>query len=314
MNLCKCGCGQEIIAQPHHRYYGTPVFVKGHSSRMPGHFMPIHNVKHTEESKKKISIAREGIYVGENSPMFGKHHSEEAKKKMSAARIGKYCGENNPFYGRHHTEENKHIQSEMRREQYSNGNSPFQGKKHNAETRRILSEKSLLRNAFPEYRQMISESTKKGMTDEVRAVLQVKSKARFSDPIWRKKKSEMEIHRWKTDKDFAERMRASRNARPNKSETFLCNFLNEMYPGEWKFTGDFSFLLNGKNPDFVNCNGKKLIIELFGEPWHKGETQADRAKFFSPFGYKTLVIWWKELKKTDELKSKIERFVNESHI
>ena len=33
---------------------------------------------------------------GENNPMFGKHFSEETKAKMSEAKQGKYDGENNP--------------------------------------------------------------------------------------------------------------------------------------------------------------------------------------------------------------------------
>jgi hypothetical protein len=312
--LCKCGCGQEIVAQKHHKRMGVPDFIRGHSSRMPGHFVPTHNVKHTEESKKKMSDTRIGLYCGENSHMYGKHQTEETKQKISIARIGKYGGENAGFYGKHHTDENKQIQSTLRREQYSNGNNPFQDKTHTAETIKKISDKALVRNANPEYRAMISQTTKNAMVGDVLERLTIKNRERGANPEWRKKKSELEIDRWKNDKEFAERMRKSRNARPNKSEIFLGDLLNETYPNEWKFVGDFSFILNGKNPDFVNCNGKKLIIELFGEPWHKGETQEDRAKFFTPFGYRTLVVWWKELKKVDILKSKIERFINESHI
>lgn len=31
--LCKCGCGEEIQIKPHHKYYGIPEYVKGHSRR-----------------------------------------------------------------------------------------------------------------------------------------------------------------------------------------------------------------------------------------------------------------------------------------
>lgn len=37
----------------------------------------------SEEAKNKISKAKKGKYVGENSPFYGRHHTEEAKKKMS---------------------------------------------------------------------------------------------------------------------------------------------------------------------------------------------------------------------------------------
>lgn len=55
----------------------------------------------SEESKKKMSKAKKGKYLGENNPMYGKRHSEESKKKMSEAKKGRYTGENNSAYGKH---------------------------------------------------------------------------------------------------------------------------------------------------------------------------------------------------------------------
>ena len=95
---------------------------------------------------------------------------------------------------------------------------------------------------------------------------------------------------------------------PNKPETFILNLLNKLYPNEWKFTGDFSFTINGKNPDFTNINGQKKLIELFGDYWHKGEDPNDRINVFKPFGWDTLVIWECELKNTKQLKRKIFDF------
>jgi hypothetical protein len=96
---------------------------------------------------------------------------------------------------------------------------------------------------------------------------------------------------------------------PNKPETIILNLLEELYPGQWKFTGDFSFVINGKNPDFVNCNGQKKIIEFFGDYWHKGENPEDRRAIFSPFGYDTLIIWGRELKNISRIKFKIHCFM-----
>lgn len=41
--------------------------------------------KHTEKTKKLISLATKGI----NNPNFGKTHSEETKALISLARLGK---------------------------------------------------------------------------------------------------------------------------------------------------------------------------------------------------------------------------------
>lgn len=41
-----------------------------------------------EETRKKMSDAKKGMYVGEKSYFFGKHHTEETKKKISDAKKG----------------------------------------------------------------------------------------------------------------------------------------------------------------------------------------------------------------------------------
>ncbi len=103
-------------------------------------------------------------------------------------------------------------------------------------------------------------------------------------------------------------MHKSLHIHPNKPETIILNLLNVIYPNEWKFTGDFSLIINGKNPDFVNVNGQKKIIELAGDYWHEKSYTKDRAKVFKPFGYKTLVIWEHELKNIERVTKKIKKF------
>jgi G:T-mismatch repair DNA endonuclease (very short patch repair protein) len=99
-------------------------------------------------------------------------------------------------------------------------------------------------------------------------------------------------------------------------ELQLLGILNKYHPGEWEFVGNGKVILNGLNPDFVNVNGKKQIIELFGGYWHKPEnpnytiqySEDYRIKEFAKLGFKTLVIWDKELKNEVALVSKIDRF------
>jgi hypothetical protein len=53
-----------------------------------------------EYSQKRSLIAKK--YIAENgNPFLGRKHSEETKKKMSMARKGKVDGKNNPSYGKH---------------------------------------------------------------------------------------------------------------------------------------------------------------------------------------------------------------------
>lgn len=89
--------------------------------------------------------------------------------------------------------------------------------------------------------------------------------------------------------------------RPNKYETILNSFLQENFPGEWKYVGNGEVIINRKNPDFININGKKAIIELWGDFFHRGQNPKDREKIFKEYGYKTLVIWASEIMKKPEL-------------
>jgi len=78
----------------------------------------------------------------------------------------------------------------------------------------------------------------------------------LSKPDVRKKLSEATTKLWK-DPNYYKKVQIGLNLFPNKPETIILNILNELFPNEWKYTGDFSFIINGKNPDFTNINGKK---------------------------------------------------------
>jgi len=96
---------------------------------------------------------------------------------------------------------------------------------------------------------------------------------------------------------------------PNRKEKILFAILENLYPGEWEYALNINFMLNGKCPDFVNVNGQKKIIELFGDYWHRNDNPQDRIDVFTPFGYDTLVIWEHELKDLKGLRRKIFNFV-----
>jgi hypothetical protein len=82
---------------------------------------------------------------------------------------------------------------------------------------------------------------------------------------------------------------------PNKAETKLDGILQKAFPNEWKYIGDGKVLIEGYSPDFININGKKQIIEMFGDYWHKGQNLQDRIDLFNKYGYSCIVIWECEL-------------------
>lgn len=112
-------------------------------------------------------------------------------------------------------------------------------------------------------------------------------------------------------------MALGQHRHPNKPETVVQNILDKLYPSEWKFVGDGQVLINHLNPDFINTNGKKLIIEVFGDYWH-GDTftrknrragEKERIKVFSGYGYRTLILWEHEIQDQVAITARIRSFV-----
>jgi len=132
----------------------------------------------------------------------------------------------------------------------------------------------------------------------------------------RNRKSKLMKRKWEDlssayhSESYLKKLSKSLNLKPNKCEVKILNILNESFPGEWEYTGDYSFWINGKNPDFVNFS-RKLIIEHFGSFWHKGDDPEERKSFFKKFGYETLVIWEYELSDEEGVSSRIKLFNSE---
>jgi hypothetical protein len=123
-------------------------------------------------------------------------------------------------------------------------------------------------------------------------------------------RSENQKQLWQDPEYVAMQMRA-RNVCPNKAEMFLSEFFQDLLPNEYIFAGDGKdkdSIIAGKCPDFVNVNGQKKIIELFGEHVHEPEEEQQRIDLFAQHGYQTLIIWYKELQNLDLVKQKVLEF------
>lgn len=105
--------------------------------------------------------------------------------------------------------------------------------------------------------------------------------------------------------------------RPNNQERKLINIIvNHNLP--YKYVGDGNFILGNKNPDFINCNGKKQVIELFGRYWHTGDrahqSVEERVNEFKSYGFNCLIIWDDELCCPKHVLKKIENFEQQTKI
>lgn len=103
--------------------------------------------------------------------------------------------------------------------------------------------------------------------------------------------------------------------KPTKPERQLMKIIQE-YRLPYKYVGDGSLIIEGLNPDFININGKKNIIEVFGRVWHETllkdkdwkRSELGRIMIFNSYGFKTLIIWENELKDEEKVVRKIKRF------
>ncbi|KKM20140.1 hypothetical protein LCGC14_1648420, partial [marine sediment metagenome] len=108
-----------------------------------------------------------------------------------------------------------------------------------------------------------------------------------------------------------------RHKKINKSEKVLRNLLSKTVSNKYKYVGNGKYWIINFNPDFININGQKKIIELYGCYWHKcpkckfGNKRTidiGRIKTYKKYGYQTLIVWEHELKNLDKVKTNILKF------
>lgn len=108
--------------------------------------------------------------------------------------------------------------------------------------------------------------------------------------------------------------RSNWSRKPTRPENYLLNILNKHFPNEWKYTGDYKFWIEKFNPDFINVNGKKLIIEFDGIYWHSLERRKEideiRNNTYKKYGYMTLSLNENDLQNESNLLLKIKELLN----
>lgn len=250
-------------------------FVHGHNARSEH---PMQGRKHSDESRCKMRESHDPNQIGEGHPMFGKKQSDESRRKMSASHKGVPLSE-------------KHCKSIGETSKRAWG-------------RKTQEERDAWAKAISE-----GEKGKPPMNPEALKRMAATKKGKRYSPHT-EFTSELLKSRYQ-DPAYIQKMAAAWNIKPNKAEVRMLNLLNELFPDEWEYVGDFSFTLGGKCPDFVHRD-KKLIVEYFGDYWHRGHNADDRVQAFEPFGYKTLVIWGSEMGNMANVIDKINVFAGQA--
>lgn len=122
-------------------------------------------------------------------------------------------------------------------------------------------------------------NVKTGQGHSVETRLQIKEKLIqiYSDPIKRRT------------------LHAGRSQQPNKIESEFLEFLEQKFPGEFEYVGDGKLIVGRFCPDYVRKDDK-FLIELYGNHWHAGQNPQDRIDYFAEYGYRTMVLWEKQVR------------------
>jgi len=239
----------------------------------------------SEDAKKRISIAKKGIKLSEEHIeklrmiRKGKRHTEETKRKIG-----------NTHKGMRHTEETKkkiskiHKGKRLTEETKRRISEANKGKKHTEESKQKMSKATKGRKVSEEHKRKISEALRgKRLSED--------TKAKISSALQRRT-------------DLSKVMKNLHKS-PNKLEERVIRVISD-FNLPYKFVGDGSLTICGLNPDFVNYDGKKKLIEVFGDNFHGGkgtfvkitwrQTEFGRKSVFSQLGFDTLVLWESELK------------------
>lgn len=111
--------------------------------------------------------------------------------------------------------------------------------------------------------------------------------------------------------------------KPTKPEARIIEILDNFSITEWKYVGNGEVKLGNLYPDFINVNGKKKLIEVFGRVYHDPAKRygrelnlADREPYrkaiYASLGFDCLVLWDDEMKKLadKEIADIIRKFTN----
>jgi len=242
----------------------------------------------------------------------GRRHSEETRRKIGDAHRGKPLSAEHraklsvSHSGEHHGNWGKHLSHETCLKIAKSK----RGKPRSIDTRAKLSAANCGKHHSAETRAKMSEAGK-GERHHNWGV-------HFS-PDECVRMREMAVRAWQNP-EFRERglrnlIGASR-VRPTGIERRMRTLLDARFPGEWKYVGNGEVIIGNKNPDFVNINGRKAVIEVFGDYWHSEEKTgvpldqhaADRITHFAKYGFNCLVIWEHEMHNKSAVLEKVEAF------
>lgn len=158
-------------------------------------------------------------------------------------------------------------------------------------------------------------------TEKTKNIIRTKAKERNTDEF-RAETSKRFKELWQRP-DFIKAAMKRMHAKPNKLESDVDIALQDICSKDYAYNGDFScgITIGGMIPDFVNVNGRKVVIEVFGDAFHDPSKafvdvswkrqEFGRKAVFAQFGFDCIILWESDLRKGDMKSYILSRFEEE---
>jgi len=220
----------------------------------------------TKEINESVKKISEGLK--------GRYYSDETREKLRKAYFKNIKEKGHPSCGKKRPDASARMKKFHEKHNTSGRNNPFYGKKH-------------------------SEKTK--------SKIGLKSKKRWGDSTYRGREIKKIRERWQ-NKEYREKtirtLVKSNHIRPTSFEKKIMN-LCKKYNLPFKYVGNGGMFIDGLNPDFIETNGKKIVIETYYSYWkiknysNTKEYEKERKKRLNKYGYEIIFLNEKDLERKD---------------
>lgn len=276
---------------------------------------PTEGRERAKETKKKISKARKG-----------RNHSAETKEKISDTLKGKYeSGEMEPTYEGSFQNEGSFVCSECGKTfgklaslaGHMNAHSDKEntGQFGNRPAWNKGMSKEEMMEHYPDDFDFAYWEGKESPKKEERIMIECKGCGKeFKKPHYSNQKyCSIECYLENQEWDMERRKKAAKGAKmadfsrkPTKPEVKFMDLCDE-FNLPYKYVGNGDFWIENKNPDFVNCNGKKVAVEILGDYWHTEKEFEERQELFRTYGWKCIGIWEHEIMSEDNVEKIVHK-------
>lgn len=261
---CACGCGQ---LRPQYTTEGRRIRWDRPQKYIKGHFF------NDNLNRLQISTRQSGT----NNSFYGKKHTLETIEKLKKDRKGKTYID---IFGEEKAKEMSIRLSESRKREWKDSKSGYNTSIKGKTYEEIMGkEKS---DALKRLRAISSRNINLGKkrTEYSKTKQSLSMKEKWQDEEYREKVLRLQsLGRYKKPTSFEKKI----------SELCIDYHLPFIY------TGNGTFLIGSKNPDFINKE-KRIAIEVYAT-WYKKITfgscekyEKDRIKYFAKYGYKIIFI------------------------